>query len=209
MATSLSALRTSLSLPQEDSWYSFLLETESTPGPECGWKYYDNWNIQWPHRESNPRPYDLYHSASTNYATACPASSLLGPDIFLSTSFSDTLSPYSFFHNETPNSVCSQHAKLFVPCIVTIQYIIIRRRDSSVGIPMGYQGWRNRVRFQAVQDFSLLHCVQTGSGVHPASYPMCTGGKSGRGVMLTTRLHAVSRSRIRGAIPPLPHVFMA
>jgi hypothetical protein len=24
--------------PQEDSWYSFLLETESNPGPYCGWK---------------------------------------------------------------------------------------------------------------------------------------------------------------------------
>jgi hypothetical protein len=24
--------------PQEDSWYSFLLEAESTPGPYCGWK---------------------------------------------------------------------------------------------------------------------------------------------------------------------------
>jgi hypothetical protein len=27
--------------------------------------------IQWPHRESNPRPSGLWHSASTNYATAC------------------------------------------------------------------------------------------------------------------------------------------
>jgi hypothetical protein len=26
------------------------------------------------------------------------------------------------------------------------------------------------------QDFSLLHVVQTGSGAHPASYPMGTGG---------------------------------
>jgi hypothetical protein len=24
--------------PQEDSWYSFLLKAESTPGPWCGWK---------------------------------------------------------------------------------------------------------------------------------------------------------------------------
>jgi hypothetical protein len=24
--------------PQEDSWYSFLLEAESTPWPYCGWK---------------------------------------------------------------------------------------------------------------------------------------------------------------------------
>jgi hypothetical protein len=31
-----------------------------------------NWKIQWPHREWNPRPFSLWHSASTNYATACP-----------------------------------------------------------------------------------------------------------------------------------------
>jgi hypothetical protein len=23
---------------EEDPWYSFLLEPESTPGPKCGWK---------------------------------------------------------------------------------------------------------------------------------------------------------------------------
>jgi hypothetical protein len=30
--------------------------------------------------------------------------------------------------------------------------------------------------FQQGQKFSLLHIVQTDSGVHPASYPMGTGG---------------------------------
>jgi hypothetical protein len=43
-------------------------------------------------------------------------------------------------------------------------------RDSSVGIATGYgldgPGF----------DFSLLHSVQTGSGAHPASYPIGTGG---------------------------------
>jgi hypothetical protein len=33
MAARLSALRTARFYPQEDSWYSFLLEAESTPGP--------------------------------------------------------------------------------------------------------------------------------------------------------------------------------
>jgi hypothetical protein len=37
-------------------------------------------------------------------------------------------------------------------------------------------GWTARVRFPAMQDFSLLHSVQTDSGAHPASYPMHTGG---------------------------------
>jgi hypothetical protein len=27
-----------VSLTRRYSWYSFLLEAESTPGPQCGWK---------------------------------------------------------------------------------------------------------------------------------------------------------------------------
>jgi hypothetical protein len=38
------------------------------------------------------------------------------------------------------------------------------------------KGWAARVQFPALQDFFLLHSVQTGSGAHPASYPMGTGG---------------------------------
>jgi hypothetical protein len=45
--------------PQEYSWYWFLLEAESTPGPQRGWKDYVNWKIRWPYRESNPRPSGL------------------------------------------------------------------------------------------------------------------------------------------------------
>ena len=41
------------------SWYSFLLEAESTPGPQCDRKDYVNEKLQWHHRESNPRPSDL------------------------------------------------------------------------------------------------------------------------------------------------------
>jgi len=59
-------------------------------------------------------------------------------------------------------------------------------------------------------NFSLHHCVQTGSGAYPASYPMGTRdsfprGKAAGGVKLTTHLHLVSKSRILGAIPPLPN----
>jgi hypothetical protein len=36
------------------------------------------------------------------------------------------------------------------------------------------------IRFLAGQDFSLLHNVQTGSGAHPASYPMSAGAISAR-----------------------------
>jgi hypothetical protein len=58
------------------------------------------------------------------------------------------------------------------------------------------------------RNFSLHHRIQTGSGVHPASYPMGTrgsfrGGKCGRSVKLTTHLYLVPISRMRGAVPPL------
>jgi hypothetical protein len=52
------------------SWYLFLLENVSTPGPLCAWKDYVNKKFQWHHGESNPRPSGLQHSASTNCTTA-------------------------------------------------------------------------------------------------------------------------------------------
>ena len=42
--------------PKKYSWYSFLLEAESTPGPQCSRKDNVNEKFQWHHRESNPRP---------------------------------------------------------------------------------------------------------------------------------------------------------
>jgi hypothetical protein len=50
--------------PRKYSWYSFLLEAESSPGPQCGLKNYVNEKFQWHYRELNPRP--------SNCATACP-----------------------------------------------------------------------------------------------------------------------------------------
>jgi hypothetical protein len=54
-------------------------------------------------------------------------------------------------------------------------------RDSSVGIATGYGvgGRMIGVRFPvAAGKFSLHHRVQTGSGAHPASYPMGNGALS-------------------------------
>jgi hypothetical protein len=52
-------------------------------------------------------------------------------------------------------------------------------RDSSVGIATGYglddQGGGSSSPGR-VKMFSLLHIVQTGSGVYPTSYKMGTGG---------------------------------
>jgi hypothetical protein len=65
---------------------------------------------------------------------------------------------------------------------------ILKSRDSSVGIVLGY-GLDDRgsgVRFLAgVGNFSLNHYVQNGSGAHPTSYPMgirgsFPGGKAAR-----------------------------
>jgi hypothetical protein len=53
--------------------------------------------------------------------------------------------------------------------------------DSSVGIVLGYglDNWGSRVQFPVgAGNFSLHHCVQNGSGAHPASYPVGTGDLS-------------------------------
>jgi hypothetical protein len=52
-------------------------------------------------------------------------------------------------------------------------------RDSSVGIALGYEldERGSRVRFPVgAGNFSLHYRVQNGSGTHPASSPMVTGG---------------------------------
>jgi hypothetical protein len=58
--------------------------------------------------------------------------------------------------------------------------VIKKSRDSTISITTGYelddQEVRVRVPESGGQEFSLLHVVQTGSGVHPTSYPMGTGG---------------------------------
>jgi hypothetical protein len=57
---------------------------------------------------------------------------------------------------------------------------MIKSRDSSVGIALGYglDDRGSRVRFQAgAGNFSLHHrYVRNGSGAHPTSYPMGTRG---------------------------------
>jgi hypothetical protein len=56
---------------------------------------------------------------------------------------------------------------------------IVKSRDSLVGIALGYglDNWGSRVQFPpGAGNFSLRHCVQNGSGAHPASYSVGTGG---------------------------------
>jgi hypothetical protein len=55
---------------------------------------------------------------------------------------------------------------------------LMRSRDNAVGIATG-NGLNNRgvgVRVLAVQDFYILHVIQTDSGAHQASYSMDTEG---------------------------------
>jgi len=56
----------------------------------------------------------------------------------------------------------------------------------------------------------ICHYITTGSGAHPASYPVDTSTLSpevnGWGMKLTTHLCLVPSLRTYGAIPPFPHV---
>jgi hypothetical protein len=67
----------------------------------------------------------------------------------------------------------------FVDTIHCLPTFLIRSRGSSVSTVSGY-GLDDRaieVRSPAgAKDFSSSICVQTGSGAHPASYTMGTGG---------------------------------
>jgi hypothetical protein len=58
--------------------------------------------------------------------------------------------------------------------VLTIVLLLGESHDSSIGIATVWTAWDP---FSAeAKDFALLHGVQTGSGAHPASYPMGTGG---------------------------------
>jgi hypothetical protein len=90
-----------------------------------------------------------------------------------------------------------------------------RIRDSSVGIAIGYRLRRPRSRNSSpsrVKNF--LHVVQTGSGVHPASYPIGIGALS-LGVKRAGReaYHSPPTSsevkKTRVYTSTLPYVFMA
>jgi hypothetical protein len=73
----------------------------------------------------------------------------------------------------------------------------------------GGRPWLNSRQGQGF--FSPLHRVQTGSGVHSASYPMGAGGSypGGKAAVAWSwpHLHPVPRLRMRVAIPPFLHIF--
>jgi hypothetical protein len=55
-------------------------------------------------------------------------------------------------------------------------FVSSKNRESAVGIVTGYGLDERGVEFQSRwgQDFLLLLVVQTGSGAHPESYPICS-----------------------------------
>jgi hypothetical protein len=59
------------------------------------------------------------------------------------------------------------------------QYIYIY--DNSVGIRAGKGIDGRSWIYDSGKIFSLLHSIQSGSGAHPVSYPMVTGGYFPRG----------------------------
>jgi hypothetical protein len=93
-----------------------------------------------------------------------------------------------------------------VPTEIRTEHLHNRSWDSSVGIATGYGGLIP-VRCKLL---SLLHSIQTGSGPHPASYPM------GAGALFPGAKHpgreadhfSPSSAEVKkgGAIPPLSHM---
>jgi hypothetical protein len=70
-------------------------------------------------------------------------------------------------------------------------------------------GWTAGIQFPAGVRFSLLHSVQSGSGAHPASYPLGTGGSfpGGKTAGAWSWPPPPSAEVKNGwAIPPLPHM---
>jgi hypothetical protein len=60
--------------------------------------------------------------------------------------------------------------------MIYIYFVGSRGSSGSIVSDYGLDDWAIEVRSPTGADFSSSPCVQTGSGAHPASYPMGTGG---------------------------------
>jgi hypothetical protein len=124
--------------------------------------------------------------------------------------------PKQFYHsrNEDPTWILKLSYHADQTEFKKTYICMFRNRGSSVGICLTVDWTTGQLRLgprQRRKDFSSSLCVQTGSGAHPSSCPMSTGGfsqgvKRGRGVTLTTHPHLVPRSWMSRSysLPPLP-----
>jgi hypothetical protein len=91
------------------------------------------------------------------------------------------------------------------PCIMSYS------SSGSIVSDYGLDDWVRSLT--EAQDFSSSPCIQTGSGAHPASYPMDTGVlspgvKRGRGMTLTTHTHLVPRLRMSRSYTSSPPMYL-
>jgi hypothetical protein len=109
--------------------------------------------------------YNLWNSSLCNFLQSPATSSILSPNIPLSTLFSNTVSLYSFLG---PGDQTSHSIKKWVTLIFTI--LGRKSRDSSVGVAVGYElDDRGSIPGRA-RNVSLFHSVQTGSRAQLRSY---------------------------------------
>jgi hypothetical protein len=102
--------------PQEDSWYSFLLEAESTPGP---------YSIHLFRTRTRNLP-ACKHSASNNYATACP--------MYICISSLESMDPCTSFEMGNIQSPCLinlifQQLQYFLGNVIGIELMMLTLRN--------------------------------------------------------------------------------
>ena len=102
--------------PRKYSWYSFLLEAESTPGSQRGRKDYVN-------GKSNPQPPGLQRSGSSNFATCrtvvC-ATEKCGVRVIAGSSYSQTnLLPMSFIQEMILPSLSAANSCFLPPSVIS------------------------------------------------------------------------------------------
>jgi hypothetical protein len=84
----------------------------------------------------------------------------------------ETLPQRHFVHHKSHMTRCEREPGLLRWDIISVS------RDSRVGIATSYWLEDEGLEFESRwgQEFSLLHVIQTGSGVHPTFYPLGTWG---------------------------------
>jgi hypothetical protein len=92
---------------------------------------------------------------------------------------------FTHFRNKTPPGIrnFSGSDGFLILKLYEIIMSCVWNQDSSVGIVTGYglEGWRVGVQILVGQEFSFLHVIHTGPGVHPTFYTIGNKGSFLRG----------------------------